>query len=793
MTRFTKYIILIISLLSLNNSTWAQATQSITGKVFDEASKAPLTGVVIVLLNSSSALGTVTDADGSFKLTSVPIGRQSFKASYTGYEDRVINDVVVTAGKEVNLSISMQEALHKLDEVTVTYSKAKDKTRTNNDMAQVSARSFNVDETKRYAGALGDPSRMAANFAGVVSGDDSRNDIIVRGNSPTGMLWQLEGLNIPNPNHYGSLDGTGGPISMINNNNINKSDFLTSAFPAQYGNALAGVFDIKLRDGNKDKSEFMGQLGFNGFEFGAEGPLGKNKKTSYLVNYRYSALGLFQKMGIDFGTGSATPIYQDVNYKITSELTKKSSITLFGIAGNSKIQFLGKDVDTNSTELFGGDPFSNDRSWYSTTITGLSYEHHISDRTFTRLVLGYSTTSERFEEDSISHITGSIFPSFRAKSTTGKVSGVWTLMHKISAQDNIETGITYDQTNFALFNTKINVGGTDDIRFDQSGGYGLAQAYGQWKHRYNDKLSSVAGLHTQYMDISNNFAVEPRVSFRYALSRRQAISIGYGLNHQAQNIYTYFVQTQTATGYQLTNKDLGFTLSHHGVVTYDWNINDHLRLKAEAYYQLLRNAPVEQNPTAYSALNEGVGYGPTGADSLINKGKGYNYGTELTLERFFDKDYYFLMTSSLFTSKYKGSDGIERNTAFNTGHVFNALAGKEFKLGKKGSILALNLKLCDVGGRYFTPIDFDRSRMEGKTVYKDNLSFSQKQSDYFRTDLRIAYRKEYRKSTLELAVDFQNLTNHRNIFAQYYDSRTAKIVTTYQQSFFPIPMIRYTF
>lgn len=793
MTHFTKYILVLLAALLLHGTANAQTTQTITGKVYDEASKAPLTGAVIVLINTASSIGTVTDIDGSFKLTFVPLGRQAFKISYTGYEDRMVNDVVVTAGKEVNLTIGMQEALHKLNEVTVTYSKAKDKTRTNNDMAQVSARSFNVDETKRYAGALGDPSRMAANFAGVVSGDDSRNDIIVRGNSPAGMLWQVEGMNIPNPNHYGSLDGTGGPISMINNNNISKSDFLTSAFPAQYGNALAGVFDIKLRDGNKDKSEFMGQLGFNGFELGAEGPIGKNKKTSYLINYRYSALGLFQAMGVNFGTGSATPFYQDANYKITSQLTKKSSLTFFGISGASKIEFLGKDVDTTTTELFGGDPFSNDRSRYSTFINGLAFEHHISDRTFTRLLLGYSATSENFEEDSISNVNGSIFPAFRAKSTTGKVSGSWMLMHKISAKDNIQTGVSFDQTNFSLYQKDINQGGLDEIRFDQKGSYGLGQAYAQWKHRYDEKLSSVIGLHGQYMTLNNNIAAEPRISFRYALNRRQAISVGYGLNHQAQNIYTYYVQTPTPGGYTLTNKELGFTASHHSVVTYDWNITEHLRLKAEAYYQLLNNIPVEQIASSYSSVNDGMSYGPSGADSLVNKGKGYNYGTELTLERFFDKGYYFLVTSSLFSSRYKGSDGIERNTAFNTGHVFNVLAGKEFKLGNKGSVLALNLKLCNVGGRYATPIDLERSKLEGKAVYRNDLAFSHKQDDYFRTDLRIAYRKEYKKSTLELAIDLQNLTNHQNIFGQYYDARKAKIVTTYQQSFFPIPMIRYTF
>ena len=793
MKQFNKFFKLFLTFIFLQLAVKAQTTQVVTGYVYDEASRTPLAGVVVVqMTNGITGAGTASDTAGNFRLT-VPIGRQSFRLSYTGYESRMVNDVVVTAGKEVNLNVSMQEALHKLNEVTVVYNKAKDKTRTNNDMAQVSARSFNVDETKRYAGALGDPSRMAANFAGVASGNDATNDIVIRGNSPTGMLWQIDGVNIPNPNHYGSLGSTGGPVSMLNNNNIDKSDFLTSAFPAQYGNALSGVFDIKLREGNKDKPEFMAQMGFNGFEVGAEGPLGKNKKTSYLINYRYSTLGLFQKLGINFGTGSATPYYQDVNFKITTQLTQKSKLSLFGIAGASSIEFLGKDVDTTKTELYSGDPFGNESDRYGNTMTGLTYESRISTKTFTKLTVGYSTTYEKFDNDSISSQNSSVLPLSRTKFTTGKISAVWSLAHKVNAKNNIETGINYDQTSFNMFNKNFHAGGTDEVLIDNKGNYGLAQAYAQWKHRFSNNFAMVGGMHFQYITINNSIAAEPRVSFRYALNQRQAMSMGYGLHHQAQNIYTYFVQTPVAGGYANTNKELGFTRSQHIVLTYDWNITNNLRLKAEGYYQQLGNAPAEQHPSSFSGLNTGAGFSMYDADSLVSKGKGYNYGAEFTLERFFNKGYYFLVTTSLFQSRATGSDGIERNTAFNTGHVINVLGGKEFKIGSKGSVLAFNMKLSNVGGRYLTPIDLARSRAEGGAVYKNDQAFSEKQPDYFRADLKIAYRKEYKKSTLELAVDLQNLTNNQNIFTKYYDAKKGNIVTVYQQSFFPVPMIRYTF
>lgn len=786
------FLLLIICLFFIVAGACAQSTQNITGKIFDEASKQPLSGAVITLL-SDAKIGAVSDADGNFKLTGVPLGRQSVKVSYTGYEERILNDILVTAGKEVNLNVNMQEALQNLQAVNVVYSKAKDKTRTNNDMAQVSARSFNVDETKRYAGALGDPSRMAANFAGVVSGNDSRNDIVVRGNSPSGMLWQMEGLNIPNPNHYGSLGSTGGPVSMLNNNNIDKSDFMTSAFPAQYGNAVSGVFDMKLRDGNRNKNEFMAQIGFNGFELGAEGPIGKKKQTSYIVNYRYSTLGVFQKIGINFGTGNAVPLYQDLNFKVTSNLNKKSKVTLFGISGNSSIDFLGSEVDTSKVELYGGDPYVDERNKFGMSVTGLAYEYQLTEKTSSKLTLGYGYTLQKYLRDSLSTVDRRAIPDAVSRFTTSKISGVWTITHKMNAKNNLQAGVTYDHFGVELLSKDIRPDATEKVFVDQDGGYGIAQAYGQWKHRFSNKLSSVAGLHGQYMTLNGSMALEPRASLRYALGSKQAVSIGYGMHHQAQSVYSYFVETQTPAGAVQTNKDLGFTRSHHTVLTYDWNITERLRLKAEGYYQQLGNVPVEQRASSYSVLNFGADFGESDVDSLVNKGSGYNYGGELTLERFFDKGYYFLVTGSLFQSRYQGSDGVERNTAFNTGYVLNGLAGKEFKVGHKNNVLALNLKLTSVGGRYFTPLDYSLSQNARQPMYIESKAYSEKQAAYFRTDLRISYRKEYKRSTLEMSVDLQNLTNHKNIFAKYYDPRNNKVVTVYQQEFFPVPTIRYTF
>lgn len=307
------------------------------------------------------------------------MGRQSIVISFVGYEGQVINEILVTSGKEVIINISLTEKITQLNEVVV---KGSSKRAVNNEMVVVSGRTFNADDARKYAGSLGDPSRMVGGFAGVSSSNDSRNDIIVRGNSPNGLLWQMEGIDIPNPNHYGSLSSTGGPVSILNNNNLGKSDFLTGAFPAQYGNAISSVFDLRLRNGNRDKTEFLTEISFTGFEIGAEGPIVKNKGSSYLLNYRYSTLGVLNIFGLNFGTGKAVPQYQDLNFKILLPVSEKSNISFFGLGGSSKVNFLGAGADIpDGTNLYSAEN-ENLYTNYFTGIIGSALETNFNKKTF---------------------------------------------------------------------------------------------------------------------------------------------------------------------------------------------------------------------------------------------------------------------------------------------------------------------------------------------------------------------------------------------------------------------------
>lgn len=769
-----------------------EGTQTIRGQVIDRDSRQPLVGASVTVINGNIDGGGLTDINGHFKITGIPLGRKTVKVTYIGYETVTQPDIIVTAAKEIVINLTMAESVTRMDEVTVRYDRRKDPTVTNNEMTVISSRSFNPDDTKKFAGAMGDPSRMAQSFAGVVAGNDSRNDIVVRGNSPNAMLWQLEGVNIPNPNHFGSSFNTGGPVSMLNANNISKSDFFTSAFPAQYGNANGGVFDLVMREGNNEKREYIGQVGFNGFELGAEGPFSRNSKASFMVNYRYSTIGLMNKVGLNVGTGAAIPLYQDLNFKVAIPTKNKGKLAIWGMGGISSIDLLGRDVDTTDINFYGSRNI-NSRPRYRTSIAGISYEKNLSPRTWARATFAVSDAYSEYKNDSIAHpfpeeIT---FPLSGGQFADTKYSGVMNLTHKFNARNVVHAGFTHDLSTIDYFNKAVyNQGTIDSVIVDRDEQINLTQAYLQWKHRAGALLTINLGVHAQYLDQNNQAVIEPRLGLRYALSNHSNLNIGYGLHHQTLPVYNYFVRNENGVE---TNRNLKFTRANHAVIGYDNMLNQFTNFKLEVYYQHLDRVPVEIKSSSYSTLNVGASFEPSNAADLKNTGSGYNYGAELTLERFYNKGFYMLITGSVFESKYKGSDGILRNTAFNTNYAANLLGGKEFKPGKKNTVYYINIKATTIGGRYITPIDKAASQVYERAVYDEQNAYSSKQALYFRTDMKLGYRKDYKKTSIEFAIDIQNITNHRNIFSQGYNKYTHSIVYNYQQGFFPVPMFRITF
>ncbi len=787
---------LALGLLLGSIGIYAQSTQTVKGQITDKESKSPLIGVTVIIADVDPIIGTTTDENGDFKLLNVPVGRKTIKVSYLGYKEQTMPNVVVNAGKETILDIALAENVVTTDEVVVLGNG--DKTATNNDMAVISARSFNLEEAQRYAGSLNDPSRMAANFAGVSGANDARNDIVIRGNSPLGLLWRLEGVEIPNPNHFGALGSTGGPVSMLNTNQLGKSDFMTSAFPANYGNATSGVFDLTLRRPNNEKREHMVQMGFNGLEAGTEGYFSKKSKASYMVNYRYSTLGIFKAIGVEFGTGAAIPEYQDISFKVELPTKKAGKFTFFGIGGLSNIDFF--DSKLNATAK--GTNFYNDGTQdvqfrSNMGVAGISHTYFINDKTSTKLVLAASGTEQPVIVDTIYRPQIRTQRSFQANNATNRITLNFSINKKFDKKNTFNTGINIDRIGFS-FTAKGILGDTTgkivSVR-DSKGANYLSQIWAQWQHKFDNRFTANVGLHAQHFSLNNSFALEPRLGLRYQANEKIAFNVGAGLHNQTQLILMYYNQSRFANGSvnpNLSNKNMGFTNSIHAVLGTDYNFAKNWRLKIETYYQTLRNIPIDQSSTSFSMVNVGSDFVIPTNDSLVNKGLGYNYGVELTLERFFSNGFYVLGTASVFDSKYKGGDNVWRNTAYNGNYVINALAGYELRVGKKNTF-SINLKGTFAGGRRYIPIDETASLAQQKTVRIDSEAYTEQLPAYFRADVTLGFKREGKRITQQFILQINNVTNNKNVFQRRYSVATGTISDQLQQSFMVIPQYRIMF
>jgi hypothetical protein len=787
---FLLFVLLIFFISGLKAAE--ELTQTIRGTVIDAISGYPVTGAYIILVNSEPKIGTVTDINGMFDLKKVPVGRQSLQINFIGYETKTYSNLLVVSGKELVLEIKLEEKINSIGEVVIKATTRK--TDAQNEMAMTSARTFSVEETERFAGSLGDPARMVANYAGVMTQNDSRNDIIIRGNSPSGVLWRLEGIEIPNPNHFGAQGTTGGPVSMINNNLLSNSDFITGAFPAEYGNAVAGVFDLNMRSGNVNSHEFIGQVGFNGFELGAEGPLmklGNGQKASYLASFRYSTLEVLDKLQFNVGTGAAIPKYKDLTFLIDIPDKKIGRIKLFGLWGSSFIA-LGRDLSDTTSNQYNSVGIATDFS-SDLGVIGMSHTYYFNEKTRLKSTLSWQHSQSLAVLDSI--INHVFVPDIRSNQSEKKLSFTTQLRKKFSSQDNISIGLLIDHYQISYLDSIMN---SDFNRFttttDISGGMMLYQAYIQWQHKFGSRITTYSGMHFQYFGLNTELAAEPRLGASLNVTERSSINLGFGLHSQAQPKVIYFYQdyNSLSDSYSLTNENVKLTRSAHFVLGYQYQVSNNLRIKLESYYQNLYKIPVKESFPEFSLINSGDQFGIPREDSLINAGKGRNYGIEITFEKFLSKGWYFLFTSSLFDSKYAGFDKVWRNTAFNGNYVFNVLGGYEQKLGKK-TMLTFDIKTVWAGGKRYIPIDVEASKAEHTEVRDYSKSYTEKYNDYFRTDFRIGLKLDNKKFNQEWGIDFQNITGYRSIFMQGYDVNKGEVYNVYQQGFIPMFLYRIQF
>jgi hypothetical protein len=781
-THALKNIILFIaSFLLLQNIAIAQSVQNVRGIVVDKISQSPLPGVAIVVTNGTFQIGNSSDLDGNFKFKDVPVGKITLKFSYMGYKEILMQNVVLNAGKELVININLEEDIKAINEVVITAKEEKNKPL--NAMSTVSTRTFSVEETQKFAAAVNDPARMATSFAGVVQAGDGNNHIAIRGNSPNGLLWRMEGVEIPNPNHFSSVGTSGGGISILSAQLLSNSDFSTGAFAAEYGNALSGVFDLRLRKGNNEKKEYTMQLGVLGADFAAEGPFKKGYNGSYLINYRYSTLNLLGKIGVPLG--DAITNFQDISYNVFLPTNKLGNFTLFGFAGQSyQIVKAKKDSLLWQEDAY----YQYDSKFYANTgAFGASNTKLFNNQSYLKTVLMFSGTQNGFNDDRLSSNYKDLKREQEESYNQTKITLSSTYTKKVNAKNNLRTGFILNQLGYQLLQkssidtnimlTKINIkGNTQSI-----------QGFFQWNTQVNQRLSTNVGLHYYQLLLNNTYAIEPRAALKFELNNRQNLTLGYGLHSQLQPIGVYFAESTNESGQKITpNSNLPLSKAHHVVLGYDWNINNHEHIKTEVYYQQLFNVPVSKDTSnTFSMLNITDGYNTS---ALQSNGLGKNYGVELTYERFLFRNLYYLLSGSVFESKYRASNNIWYNSRFNTNYNLTVTLGKEWTLSekRKNKVIGFNLKSIYTGGFRNTPIDINKSIAKGDAVYDYSQTYTLRNPDYFRLDLRVSLKRNYKHMTTTLAFDLQNATNRKNVGGQFYNAKTASVKWFYQAPMIPI-------
>ena len=744
---------------------WGQVfQQSIRGRITDKQTLQTLSGVSVQLEPGNRVV--YTDSLGRFSFPKTSIGRYKIHCSLLGYAPFDIQFLELTSGKELLLPIEMEEKPNFLQEIRVISERPKDQAR--NELAIVSTRQFSLTEANRYAGGFQDPARMSLNFAGVTNaGSDQNNEIIIRGNSPKGLLWRMEGIEIPNPNHFGDGQGsTSGIISMINSTSLANSDFMSGAFPAEYGNASSGVFDLRFRRGNNEKREYMAQLSVVGIDLAAEGPMGK-QGGSYRVGARYSTLELLLKSGlVNINSGNFKPAYRDFNYTLDIPLKKAGNLSLWGLMGANDTEdekTTSKDYSKGLMGAFGISHKLPMKKGHLSTNLAFTIESTEISRNEIIASLWKNTRDQSYQ-----------YPNWRLNST---------YVHKFSSSLSAKVGVVFSRLGFDLRENRWD--GKKLVNYlQESDAAWYSQAYTQVIKKWTPSFQTTLGVHAYQFSLNEAKGMEPRLALSYENERGGRFGFGMGWHSRLEPISTYLYKRYQVNGFFVQpNKSILPSQAMHQVLSYDQRIGENTRLKIEAYWQNIQQVPVDTLKTGqFSMLNYSSGI-PT--QILENKGQGINKGIELTLERFFADNFYYLLTASLFDSQYQNKDLKWRNTQFNNMYAGNILLGKDFKLNKQKS-LSLNLRYLMRGGNRYTPINLTESIKKNTTVLQSARIMEAQHPNFERIDFSIAYRINREGHAWSIRADLQNILNTKNVIEERYDSSIKGFSYRYALPLIPI-------
>lgn len=765
----TLLVILFFSLITSITAQDALLSAVVRGVVIDQVTQKPLEGATLAFDGTLTPI--ITSDEGLFRWEGVKPGRYTLLVRFLGYQPYFMPELLVETGKELVLEIPLSPVATSLETIEVNADPYALK------RGVPGIQTITIEEVFRFPATFYDPARLVTLLPGVVGDNDQANGISVRGNSPNMLSWQLEGVEIVNPNHTpnagtGSdrVTQNGGGVNMLSAQMLSSSQFMNGAFSAGHGNALSAIMDMNFRKGNNEQHEYIVQAGLIGIDLAAEGPLSKSSGSSFLANYRYSTVGLLSAMGVDLGDEAIS--FQDLSFNLHFPFSQSGgSISFFGMGGNSKNVF---EAQRDAT-LWEFEKDNRDITFTSLTgALGAKWIQPMGAKSVLNTVVVLSSMQTERLDQQLEPNSFKIIETAQNFNNQSKVAIKSEYSSDLGGGTLIRGGLNVTNTSFAggAFSQEVSARDLTAIDGWLTSPY-LAIAYNGPRWKVN------GGLHWTTFSLTEDSYVEPRVQLEYKAAPNTSFFTSYGMHSQLQPAVLYFGAVVGATP-QMSR-------AHHVVAGWDQNLGKGVTLQTNLFYQQLFNIPVAANlSNAFSAINllEDI---PSYA--LANEGKGQNIGVELSLRKFMQNNFYYLLNATVYDAKYEGSDGITRASRYNGQYTVNATLGKEWRKQKAAGLERVhgwNIRIVNTGGFRATPIDLEASRDFGRTIYDLNNAFQEQLPGFFRVDLRWYVKRNKPGKVSTFSIDIQNVTNGQNVAFSYYDVLQGTLVEKYQLGIIPL-------
>lgn len=760
------------------------SAQTLRGTVREADGGQPITGATITIFPSktskSEPISLASNPSGEFAFEQLHAGYYRCEIIAIGFESVYLTEIPVSAGKEQVLDIDLRRSSAQLPEVTIASSLP-----ARRPIQPMSEIPLTRDQTLRFPAMFFDPGRLAAAYPGVSQSDDGTNTMSIRGNSPAIVRWRIEGLDIVNPNHlpnagtqYDAPAAASGGVLMFSAQMLDNSSLLTGAFPAGYGDAIAGVMDMNLRAGNARRHEFTAQAGLVGLDLAAEGPMQKNKENSYLFNYRYSTVGLLGQLGVSFGDEQIN--FQDLSFNLNFKGKKRAQYTVFGMGGLSENLFSHKE-DTAEIKYYKD---LHDISFQSKTgILGGSAKWKTGASSWLKAALVYSVQDNDWRKSKPSELDSVDLDNRTEERIAASLE--WRRFYK---QHQFSAGVQASRIFFeAYVFRQISLGpfGVSFLTpYDRNLGYLNLQPWLRWdwtarNGRWNTQLGGQFHYNSKYQKL----APAPRALLAYRIAKNHKIALSAGLYKQDAPAWMQVGKSR----YGLGEYVVPYLSSLQTGLKYTWNPSLFWKVGVELFRQLTDNIPVNANDLVNSSLVNTPEYISEFLGSKTSKM--LNQGVELSVERSLQSGWFFAANGTLFKSQYKLKSTNWLDTRWDIGHLSNVTFGKEWQRDKSATTtrtIGVGIRGVWAGGPREPEVSLSRSEMELRTVYDETQGYYRQYPDYFRIDLRVYWRRnlgDQRNSTF--ALDLQNLTGQQNLAYHFYDPLTKKIENKYQLGTIP--------